>query len=178
MSFQELDEFLLYSINNSCHNPLLDRIMITLSDHIFLAVPVILAVIYFSIKKDWKSIKIMVLMGLAIGLLDSFCTFILKENIQRLRPCKALNEVRVVHRCGGMYGYVSNHAANSFALATFLSLLSKWKYSYVYYLVAFLIALSRVYLGVHYPFDVISGAILGSLWAYLFYKLYKKIGAM
>ena len=67
---------------------------------------------------------------------------------------------------------------NSFALATFLSLISKWKYSYTYYVVAFLIALSRVYLGVHYPFDVISGAILGSLWAYLFYRLYKKRGPL
>ena len=111
MSFQELDEFLLYSINKSCHNPVLDRIMITLSDHVFLASPIILALFYFALKKDWKSIKIMLLMGAAIGLLDSFCTFILKENIQRLRPCRALDDVRVVHRCGGLYGYVSNHAA-------------------------------------------------------------------
>lgn len=177
MSLQELDELLLYSINQPRHNIVLDRIMINLSDHIFLTVPVVLALIYFSIKKDWKTLKIMILMGLAIGLLDSFCTFVLKENIQRLRPCKALDAVRIVHRCGGKYGYVSNHAANSFALATFLFMISKWRFRFVFYVISFLIALSRVYLGVHYPFDVFSGAVLGSLWAFTMFKLYKKTGA-
>ena len=168
----------MYVVNKTIHNPTLDKIMIAFSDHVFLAVPVLLALLYFVYRKNWDAIKTMFLMGIAIGLLDSFCTFVLKENIQRLRPCKALDWVRVVHRCGGMFGYVSNHAANSFALATFLFIIIRSNYRYIFFVISSIIAFSRVYLGVHYPFDVISGALLGCLWAFIFYRLYMSLGGI
>ena len=97
--------------------------MIAFSDHVFLATPVVLALLYFYYRKNWDAIKIMILMGIAIGLLDSFCTFVLKKTFKGCALCKALDWVNVVHRCGGMFGYVSNHAANSLLLLLFYSFL-------------------------------------------------------
>ena len=76
----------------------------------------------------------MVFMAIGIGLLDSFCTFVLKENIQRLRPCKAHEWVNVVYKCGGLYGYVSNHAANGFAFATLMTLFLKGRFAFLFIL--------------------------------------------
>jgi len=102
----------------------------------------------------------------------------IKESVQRPRPChnKYLeNRVHINKECGGDFGFVSSHAANTFALALFLSIILRKNYRWFQYLIftwAAFVSFSRIYNGVHYPADVFGGAIIGLISAYLISKLY------
>lgn len=105
-----------------------------------------------------------------IAITDMTGTYIFKHNVERLRPCADPDfffHVRLlVDRCSGGYSFVSNHAANHFGMATFLFLTFKpvmKRWSWIFFLWAALIAYAQVYVGVHYPLDVLSGAIIGIL---------------
>lgn len=91
---------------------------------------------------------------------DQFNSFVLKEWVGRLRPCHVLDGVRLLVDCGGGKSFPSSHAANNFAAAIVLSRFfprSKWWF----YIIAAMVAYSRVYIGVHYPFDILGGACVG-----------------
>jgi len=79
--------------------------------------------------------------------------------------------------CGGLYGYFSGHASNSFSLAVFFSFIFGVKYirlPYLLFSIAFLVAYSRIYIGVHYPLDVVSGMAFGSLVGLVFYFIWRR----
>ena len=104
-----------------------------------------------------------------------------KYSFSRLRPCHEEDLIGIIRllksNCGGLYGYFSAHASNSFALASFFSMLYRKngiKIPIFLISVAVLVSYSRIYIGVHYPFDVISGAFFGILSGYLFYLFSKK----
>jgi len=92
---------------------------------------------------------------------------LLKEIFQRIRPCNVLPDVITPIDCRGSFSFPSNHALNNFAAATFLWRLFP-KFKWVFFITAFLVALSRVYLGLHYPSDIAAGAIIGAAFGYLF----------
>lgn len=124
---------------------------------------------------------VLLLVGLLIIITDQTTNFF-KISIGRLRPCyepELDGLVRLVKEtCGGRYGFFSGHASNSFALASFFGhiLRSRLKYvSLLLLVIAALIAYSRVYIGVHYPIDIIVGTIVGILFGNIFYLLYRKI---
>jgi len=149
---------------NGLHSPLWDYSMtlftLTPSWLLFYG-----TIIFIFVKKyDKKSLFILVSIALLILCADQF-SGILKHTIQRLRPSNdpTLSElVHVFFKKGGQFGFVSAHAANTFAIATFTSLLFKnQRYSVFIFPWAMLIAYTRVYLGVHYPGDILGGALLG-----------------
>ena len=117
-------------------------------------------------------------MILAVTLADQVSVHLFKNTFQRLRPCHepALNGL--VHlfngECGGKFGFVSSHATNSFnfALLSLLFIRKRW-YTISIILWALVIGYSRIYLGVHYPGDVICGSLLGALVGWSIYKLYE-----
>jgi undecaprenyl-diphosphatase len=120
-------------------------------------------------------------MLLVITLLITFTdqvTNLFKDGFKRLRPCHeaGLSDImrQVKPGCGGKYGYFSGHASNSFAMATFFVVLFARHFKRLRWLfvVAALVAYSRIYIGVHYPLDVISGTCFGILGGWLFAKLY------
>ena len=118
-------------------------------------------------KAFWISLPVIALM---IGLSDWGSVNFFKEQFQRYRPCHNDELKELVHlvdgKCGGLYGFVSSHAANHFAIAMFLfsTLGRSWSWVKPTVVVwACLIALSRVYLGVHYPSDVAIGGLYGIL---------------
>ena len=120
------------------------------------------------------------MIGLAIGLSDFVASSVFKPMVERLRPSHVPELEGVLHIVngyrGGQFGFMSSHAANSFALATFFALCMRSRsLSTVLFIWATLNAYSRIYLGVHYPGDVICGAALGSFSAYLAYFLLLKI---
>ena len=140
----------------------------------------ILSVIYLKQEK-WKQFGLLLFtLGIMILFTDQV-TNIFKYMFARLRPCHnedISNNIRLLKsNCGGLYGFFSAHASNSFALAVFFSTLFFNKINKLPFLLltfASLVSYSRIYIGVHYPFDVVSGAIFGILSGYLFYILFER----
>lgn len=118
----------------------------------------------------------LVVIGLMILITDRVCTFFKFELMLRQRPCYNLeSQVRLVKDwCGSKGGYFSAHAASSMALATFVGQLLKSYFKYVVVLLliwAVLVGYSRIYIGVHYPGDVITGFVFGTVVALMMLKL-------
>lgn len=116
-----------------------------------------------------------------VALTDLSGNYLFKHTIERLRPCNDPNffmNVRLLaDRCGGGYSFISNHAANHFGMATFFyitfhKLIPKW--AWVGFAWAGLIAYAQIYVGVHYPLDVLSGALWGGILGRLTGKFYNK----
>lgn len=103
-----------------------------------------------------------------------------KDSFQRLRPCyneSLIDSVRLVKEsCGGKYGFFSAHASNSFSLAVFFGLLYKNKFRYIIYIsliYASLISYSRIYLGVHFPLDILFGGVYGITIGLVVFRIYE-----
>jgi undecaprenyl-diphosphatase len=110
-----------------------------------------------------------------IALNDASSHYILKEGFARLRPCHVLPDLEMTLRCSNSFSFPSNHASNTFAAATLLSLCFR-NTTLLAFALALLVGYSRVYLKVHYPFDILGGALYGSLIGYLCYRhIYKRI---
>jgi undecaprenyl-diphosphatase len=92
---------------------------------------------------------------------------VLKEFFQRLRPCDVLTDVILPVGCTGTSSFPSNHALNNFAVAVFATRFYP-NYKWAFFITASLVALSRVYLGLHYPSDIVGGAVIGAFFGYLF----------
>ncbi|MFQ3212492.1 MAG: undecaprenyl-diphosphatase [Marivirga sp.] len=137
----------------------------------------LLIVVIFIRKLGWRSIYLLAACGLLILLADQSASGLFKPFFERLRPCHNPQIQDVVHtikHCGGQYGFASSHASNTFALATFLFLLYRNKWSKLMLGWAVVVSYSRIYAGVHYPADILVGAILGALSAIIVYFLYRK----
>ena len=116
---------------------------------------------------------------LVFVLCDQISSSFFKEFFERLRPSHEPSLegiVRLVNgKKGGRFGFVSSHAANSFGLAMFTALLfKKWYYSVLIFLWASVNSYSRIYLGLHYPGDILGGLILGILCGFFVYWMYKR----
>lgn len=162
---------------NGHHSPFMDKVMWFISGKEEW-LPLYLIIVGFIIYKyRWKSIYVFVAVGLFVTLADQISTNVFKDGIKRLRPSHVEELKGLVHIIndyyGGSYGFVSSHAANSFAMATFTAYLfqTRW-YSVSIILWALVVSYSRIYLGVHYPGDIIGGALLGFVIGYGVYKLY------
>ena len=140
--------------------------------------PLYLAILIFlGIKYRRKFLIILIFIILAVTLADQISVHLFKNTFQRLRPCHEPALEGFVHlfngECGGMFGFVSSHATNSFNIALLSLLFIKKRWFTISILVwALVIGYSRIYLGVHYPGDVICGSLLGSLVGWGIYKLY------
>ena len=133
---------------------------------------------YESKPKNRNRIFFILIATILIIFTDQSSNFF-KDYFERLRPCHNPDIsylIRIVKEgCGGLYGFFSAHSANTFAFAIFIYLNTKKNYRlYMSFLFiwATIISYSRIYLGVHFPTDIIFGAVYGLLSGYLFYKLY------
>ena len=121
---------------------------------------IFLGLIYF-FYKDYKKASLLVLMLLlALGISDFLTGHFLKPIIARLRPCHALQGVHLLVGCSDSFSLPSAHAANSAAISTVICYEYR-KMIIPMAIVVLLVCYSRVYLGVHYPFDVLMGMISG-----------------
>jgi undecaprenyl-diphosphatase len=159
----------LFFLINGWHSPFWDFIMFWLSDKL-IWIPLYVVFLMLLIRYyKWQTVIIMLFVAILMTLSDQISVDLFKNIFHRLRPCHDPEMSGLVHlvkdRCGGQYGFVSSHATNHFAIAVFLVFFLGSKMRYFTPLVLFwaaIIGYSRIYLGAHFPGDVICGALLGS----------------
>ena len=130
------------------------------------------ALIIFHLFKNTKTpFTFLICLLISVGLADFIASGVAKPFFERLRPCHnpSINEYIDLSHCGGQYGFFSSHSSISFAIAGFVFFLSR-KWGKVMLIWAISVAYSRVYLCVHYPSDIIMGAITGLVLGYIMFK--------
>ena len=143
-------------------------------------IPFFLLLLVILYKKiGTKQLVIVLLTVAALITFTNEITDLIKFSVQRIRPCndeELVGLIRIV-KDSDTFSYFSGHAANSTAamMLVFLILRGFYKYAYLIFLYPLIFAYSRIYLGLHFPLDIISGYIFGSLTGILFYWIYKKI---
>ncbi len=163
---------------NSHHSAFMDSLMFLVSDkYIWIPLYLVLALaVYF--KAHWShALVFFIALALLITAADQTCASLIRHMVERLRPSNLDNPISpLVHIVndyrGGRYGFPSSHAANMFALAVFLSGIFRKRWITIsMFFWATLVSYSRMYLGVHYPGDILVGGLVGSIYAVIFLRL-------
>lgn len=178
-SLIELDKQLLL-FGNSFHTPFWDNFISIFSGKL-IWIPTALVLLYVIIRTEKRdSWWVLLFLVLTIVLADQISSGIIKPLVARWRPTHEptlQGMVQLVHGyTGGRYGFVSSHAANSFAVALFTSLLFRRRlYTWTIFLWATVNVYTRIYLGVHYPLDILGGAIVGLACGWLSFYVMQRI---
>jgi undecaprenyl-diphosphatase len=174
----QLDKSILLWFNG-VHNDFWDHLMLFASAKLTW-LPFYLFLLYLIIKEyRFQTFLILAFVVLAVTLSDQTSVHLFKNVFQRLRPChqeELIQNLWLPAGCGGQYGFVSSHAANSFSVMMFLSLLLKKRWLTIVLIVwASFVSISRVYLAAHFPSDILGGALLGLLTGLVTYLLFRLV---
>lgn len=185
MNLFDLDKKLFFLINHGTANVIFDIFMPVLTSRGYLLLlPYLIYIVWKGFKNDSRDADFNFKTALG-AILVSFCSFLLsdwlaheiKHVIARERPCNFLDGVRLLIGCTKSYSMPSNHASNSFAVAFTLFYFTRKHLSAIWrfypFMLAVFIAFSRVYVGVHYPSDVITGALFGGAVSFLLIYSYE-----
>lgn len=178
-SLQEIDSELFLLINQH-HNSFFDQLMYLASAKLSWLPLYIIIALFFYKEKRFPFVSVLIIAALTIALSDQIASSLFKPLFHRLRPCHdpLLQDLVLLgpKGCGGKYGFVSSHAANSAALAMFtiLGLNNKALWISIMIIYTLLVSYSRIYLGVHFPGDVVCGMILGGFIGWGTFKILKR----
>ncbi len=160
---QNLDAAIFHFINGTLQNPVFDILMPFITDlnkHTSVLVIVGVILVLLAVKGGAKGRIAVVVLVLGIVFSDQLNSTVTKFLLARPRPCHALQHVHLLVSCGSGYSFPSSHAVNNFCGAVILSFFfpqaAVWLYTF-----AGVVSFSRVYVGVHYPADIVGGAFLG-----------------
>mgnify|MGYP000011032515 FL=1 len=176
----ELDQTIFFWINNDWHNPFLDWLMPYWRNK-YTWIPFYIFLLIFALwKYRIRGLFFILALGATVAISDPLSSELVKKNVQRVRPCNdtTINEsVLLLVRCGGGYSFTSSHATNHFAVAVFLLLtlgraFRKIKWPLLFWAAS--IAIGQVYVGVHYPLDIIAGGLMGSAVGWLVARLFNR----
>jgi membrane-associated phospholipid phosphatase len=177
---EQLDHAIFFFINHTLHFSLLDDVLPYWRSMYFWIPFYAFLIAYLTMnfgKKGWIYLLAVVL---TIAAADQMSSRVIKKTVKRVRPCNDENlktQVKLLVRCGSGYSFTSSHAANHFAVAFFLILTLFKNHKNLKTIVlcwAASVAIGQVYVGVHYPSDILGGAILGGLIGWGMAFLYKK----
>ena len=172
----------LFLYLNGLHANWLDKVMIAVTQ-MWVWAPLYLLLIYWTVKQYGKRCWwVFLAVGVVVLCSDQLSAHVCKPFFQRLRPCynPVLQDLIYLPKgmAGGRFGFVSSHAANTFAVAAFLTpVLRNYRpwLGIVLYLWAFISSYSRIYLGFHYPGDILCGAILGILIGLILWRVFQLV---
>jgi undecaprenyl-diphosphatase len=169
------DKVLFLFFNREIANPFFDLFFKLVTDARFWIVPGIAAAALFVRAEKKRALPVLLLLIVTVTLTDQLAASIIKPFVHRLRPCN-LNALveggRFLLGNNPNFSFPSNHAMNMFGAATLLSLFYPRRTLWLF-LFAATIGFSRIYVGLHYPFDVLAGAVFGVLCGFLVFGLYK-----
>lgn len=170
----EIDLHIFYFFNHTISNPLFDKFFpfITESQNWNIAYIILFLIL---IIKGGRLGRIAAAGTIFLIIVtDQTSSNLLKNLIERVRPCNALPDVNILATCSQTFSFPSSHAVNNFGGAVYFSRLYP-QYKIALFTVAILVSLSRVYVGVHYVSDILGGAVIGSAIGYLFAEIIKKV---
>ena len=157
----KIDKKIFTFFNSSIANPVFDIFFPIITNQDIWIIPILLGIIILSIRGGTKGRIASIVLIIGVILADYSSAQIIKPYFQRLRPSHdILDQIRLLVPKGGRYGFVSSHAANMYVSATILGYFYS-KQKRLFFTIAFLVAFSRVYVGVHYPADIVFGGFLG-----------------
>jgi undecaprenyl-diphosphatase len=162
---ESLDTHLFHLVNQTGQNSFFDWFMPFMTDLKNFTYILVLLGGYILWRERKAGLVFLVFVGLTLAITDPFSSRFLKEWVGRIRPCQVLEEVRLLTDCNTSYSFPSSHAVNIFAAAYFLSQPFR-RLAPLFFGIAAIVGCSRVYIGIHYPLDVIGGAAIGLLIAW------------
>ncbi len=164
-SLLSVDVTLFQLINRQGQNFFFDWFMPFMTDLKNFTYVLLALGIWILVRERKAGFIFLVFAGLTLVITDQFSSHLLKEWVGRIRPCSVISNVRLLTDCNTSYSFPSSHAVNIFAAAFFLSQ-PFGRLAPLFYGIAVVAAYSRVYIGIHYPLDVIGGAGIGLLIAW------------
>jgi len=176
----QFDQFIFKIIHFEWSNQVFDLVLPILREKL-IWIPFYLAIIIWAFfKMSYRSASLFILsIIILVSLADFISSQVIKKTVQRERPCQLAHMPSTDYElvpCGGGFSFPSSHATNHFALAFFLIFSLGKKYRRIHFPLltwAIMISLSQIYVGLHFPTDVIAGAILGFIMAFLVWQLFK-----
>ncbi len=173
-----LDRYLFELINIHWSNPIFDAVLPILREKLFWAPFYVFLLTYAIVNLGHRKWYFLFMLFVTVAMADLTSSELIKKTVQRPRPCHELANIPDIHlrvHCGGGYSFTSSHAANHFAVAVFLMFTifqrPRWL-RFGLFLWAFSISFAQVYVGVHYPLDILGGTLVGVSYGLLMAWLY------
>ena len=170
-----LDHATLSFIHKYLSNPILDRFMPFITNEDNWIIPILFLIIFLCTGAQKKGRITLLLLILSLSLTDIICAQYIKPFIERVRPSHlSLEGINLLVKKGGKWSMPSNHSANMFAFSVILSYFYN-RYRHLLFSLAYVIAFSRVYVGVHFPGDVIIGGVIGYMISWFVLSLWIRL---